>query len=208
MAAVTFGALKARIHNEVNRPSAVNLDFIGNAIVTAIMFYETKPMWFTEVKDTLTLVSGSNNVALPADFKAIINLRILVNGTYRDSIGGFKSTDIKTMEDNWADPTLSQTPVEWALFNDSIYVNCLADQDYTLAITYNYGDATYPSADGDVSVWFDAGQDLIRYKATSIFYDDRLHDISLAERYEEKADKFYDNLLGRNNDRVFEYTLT
>lgn len=207
MAAVTFGALKSRIQAEVNRPSSANLAFIGNAIVTAIMYYETKPAWFTEKKDTLTLLSGDNSVALPDDFKAIIGLRLLKDGFYRGPRDGFKGTDIKALEDNWTDATLSQTPVEWALFNGSIYFNCLADQDYTLPITYHYGDVTYPSADGDTSVWFDAGQDLIRYKATAIFYEDRLHDVNMGQLYEGKAQEFLQNVISRSQDRAFEYSL-
>ena len=206
--AVTFGALKTRIQAEVNRPSSAYTSPIGDAIVTAIKFYEAKPVWFTEKKGTLTLLSAANSVTYPTDLKAITNLRILVGTTYRGKGTGFRPTDIKAMEDEWTDPTLSQTPAEWALFNSSIYVNCLADQNYTLAITYNYGDSTYPSADGDTSVWFEEGADTIRYKAKAIFYRDRLHAYDLADAADEEAEEFYQNLVTRTNSRDTEYTLS
>ncbi len=207
--AVTFGTMKTRIQAETNRPSTANLTYIGDAIVTAIKFYEAKPIWFTEKKDTVTLSSASNNVSLPSDFKRIINLRLAYSASaYRGKGTGFDPKTMKELEEDWTDPTLSQTPVEWALFGSKIYVNCLADQSYTLPITYNYGDSTYPSADGDTSVWFEEGADIIRYKAMATFYRDKLHGYDLADKADAKAEELYRNIVDRSNSRDSEYLLS
>jgi hypothetical protein len=207
MAAVTFSALKTRIQREVNRPSTTYLTDIGEAIVTAIRFYDRRPVWFTEKSSTLTLSSGSATASLPTDFRRLINLQLQVDSRYRDVNNGFKPVEYEVLRRNWLDPTLSQTPVEYALFADTLYFNCLADQDYTVRIDYNYGDVTYPSADGDTSVWFDEAQDVIRYEATAIFYDDRLHDEAGFTKNKAKADLHWNNLLMRSNSQKSRYTL-
>lgn len=207
MAATTFGALKTRIQREVNRPSSGYLTDIGEAIVTAIRFYEGKPVWFTQKTDTITLSDGDSTASLPTDFKSLINLQILVDDKYRGVNNGFKEAEFNVLRRDWLDPTLSETPQEYALFAEALYFNCLADQDYTLRIDYNYGDVTYPSADGDTSVWFDAAQDVIRYEATAIFYEDRLHYDKGAAIARAKAQSYYNNLLIRSNSQKSRYRL-
>ncbi len=206
--AITFGDFKTKIQRLVNRPSAENLDYIGDAIVTAIKFYESRPVFFTEKIGSLTLLSGDITVDQPTDFKSLIGLEILVNGQYIGKRGGFKETTMEELRSNWLDPTLSNTPVEYALFNDQIYFNCLANQDYTMRISYNYGDVTYPESDGDISVWFaDAGVDIIKYEAMALFYADRLHDYSTSDQYKQRANGYFNNLLTRSNTRRGGYTL-
>lgn len=203
----TFGDLKTQIQSEVNRPAAANLTFISNAIVAAIKFYEAKPVWFTQKKDTLTLNAGDTTIAIPDDLKGITNLRMLVNGYYRGKGKGFDPLMIYELEERYNQADLTQIPEAWALFNTLIYVNCISDDTYTLPITYNYGDTTYPSMDGDTSVWFGDGYDVIRYKAEAIFYRDRLHDYELADVSDTKADEFLNNLVERTNMRDYEYQL-
>lgn len=205
--AVTFGALKTRIQNETNKPSSANLTFIGDAIVTAIKYYEPQAFWFTDHKDTLTLLSGVNSVALPSDFKAMQNLRIIVNGFYVGRNTGFELVDNAALEDNWPDATLSQTPQEWSKFGSLVYVNCLADQNYSLPITYTRGDTSYPSEDGDTSIWFDEAADLIRYKAMATFYRDKLHGFDEADVFDGKAQEIFNGLRDRNNSADQEYIL-
>lgn len=199
--AATFGALKARIQAEVNRPSTAYLSPIGDAILTAIRFYEAKPIYFTETKDTLTLESGDNFVTLPNGFKRMISLRILVNGTYRGVDNGFVGVSYSQLEEVSTDPTLSQTPDTWALLGNRIYFNCLADQDYTLSIVFNIGDETPVSADSDISIWFEEGQDIIRLEAMGIFYADKLHSPELGQTCKAEAMRYYDNLVQRNVER-------
>ncbi len=207
MAAVTFSALKTKIQRKVNRPSATYLDDIGDAIVTAIQFWDHKPVWFTETSTTLSLVSGDTSITLPANFKCLDNLQILVNGTYRGHNEDFRLTTSNEMREVWRDPTLTQAPVEYALRNNTIIFNCIADQTYTLRMDYNYGDTTYPSVDGDISVWFDDGVNVIMYEAMSNFYADRSHDYEQAAAMKAKADSYYNGLLTRSNSRQAEYML-
>ncbi len=205
--AVTFGTMKTRIQTETNRPSAVNLTYIGDAIVTAIKFYEAKHIWFTEKKDTLSLTSGASTVDLPSDFKSITNLRLLNGVTFNGKGTGFDPKSIQYLEENWITSTLTTQPTEWALFNGKIYVNSISDATYTLYITYNYGDSTYPSASGDTSVWFGEGADVVRYEATAIFYEEYLHDYDLAAKARAAAGRYFQALIERNNSRSSEYTL-
>lgn len=202
MTAVTFGAMKTRISSETNRDSTTEIAAIGDAIVTAIRFYDRKRFWFTETNTTLTLSASANTVSLPSDFRALINLRVLVNGQYIGKDDGFLPVSYEQLKNEETNPTRTGSPEEYALFGSLIRVTPLADQAYTLDLDYIRGDASYPSADGDTSLWLgDEGQDIIRNKAKAIFYRDTLGSDDLAAFFESQAFSYLNNLIIDNNSR-------
>lgn len=202
MAAVTFGAMKDRISSETNRDSTEEVAAIGDAIVTAIRFHDRKRFWFTETNTTLTVSAAANTVSLPTDFRALINLRVLVNSQYIGKDGGFLPVSYEQLKNDETDPTRTGSPEEYSLFGSQIRVTPLADQAYTLDIDYTRGDTTYPSADGDTSIWLgDEGQDLIRNKAKAIFCRDTFGADDLAAFFESQAASYLNNLIIDNNTR-------
>ena len=206
--AVNFGQLKTRIASDVNR-SATQFDTeLGNAIVSAIVFLEQENLFFNQKTSTLTLASGDSSVSLPTDFKAMITLQALVGTNYIGEKENFKGTTFNTL---WADNILTSntgSPNQWAIFAGGLYFDRPADQDYTLRIAYNYGDATYPSSPADTSVWFqDVCVDAVRYKAEALFWRDTLHDLAKANEYETMTAATVNRLYGRNTTQYYRRSL-
>lgn len=130
--------------------------------------------------------------------KRINSLRLIKNGIYIGNSNGLVGVDYEKMLDSQYVINYSGTPTAWALYGSKIYFNAFADQDYTLSMAYNVGDLVYPSADSDISIWFNEGQDIIRYHAMGVFYNDNLHSAELAQPCFELAKGYLNNLLQRN----------
>lgn len=199
--AVTFGALKARIQREVNRPSASYLEDIGNAIVTAIQFYEKTPLFFNETLGNLTLLPGASTVVLPDDFGSLIDLKIFDTNRFYGDASGFKGMEYVFVSDQLACNVNPGRPRYHALFNNTICMSSIADTNYELMIAYYNKDTSYPVADSDTSIWFGEGVDVIRYHAMGTFYKDRLHSDELGDPKFEQAALYYSNLTTDNNNR-------
>lgn len=199
--AVTFSALKARIHQEVNRPAAANLAYIGNAIVTAIKFYEQSPMYFNETMGSLTLAEGNSSVALPDDYGSMIDLKLFDGNRYYGTQSDFKGAEYVFVSDRLACNPNPCRPRWHGNFGNSIYFDAIADQDYVLQLAYYSRDVSYPVADNDTSIWFGDGVDVIRYHAIATFYNDTLHSPELGDPFFDKAALYFDNLMIDNNNR-------
>lgn len=208
MTAATFQTMYQRIDREINKTTGTTYETdIKNALVSAIRFFEHRPVWFTEkVGSDLTLNSASDNVSLPADFARMKCLRIVVSSQFRGKDTGFEPVhDISELREKTGATQRTQTPMFWSLLNAKIYTDTLADQSYTLKIDYNMKDTSYPSATSDTSIWFDEGQDVIRWMAMSIFYGDRLHDEQNEAKYFARSIAAFDVLTGRSNTRESGY---
>jgi len=144
---------------------------VDNAIRSALRKLRGKRYWFLKKMDDLTLVSGNYSVALPDDYGAPYMFELLYNG-YRASDGqGFDFLTFDRLKrEYWVtNPLVTTVPIACATLNDALYVSCIADQNYTIPITYYQQDATLPVSDSDTSVWFDDGYDLCRVLAAYMF---------------------------------------
>lgn len=186
---------------ELNRPSAAYTSPIGDAIISAIRYYEGRPVWFTEESTTLNLLINTNSVALPSNFKSKLNLLLPVDNILRGEQNGFKQYTYKDLRDRWDDTALTNIPTEYAFWDGNVVTNCLAVGAYTLQLDYYKGDTTYPSGDADTSIWFDEGQDLIAVKAQAMFYRRYQHDRATADEFDLYARDIYNSLLERSNMR-------
>lgn len=173
--AVTITQLQTRILNEANKTSATYGTMVNDLIVTAIKMYERRRFWFLEKTGTVTLNSAAATVAAPSDFKAMISLMLLRDGYYYGEDQGFTEATFRELRNNSLNSALTGYPREWALLGNTIYVDRLADQNYTLRVDYIKGDATYPASGSDTSVWFEEGVDLIRVKTLAMFWRDVMH---------------------------------
>lgn len=208
MTAVTFQTLYERIEREVLKQTGTSYQAdVKNAIVTAIRFCEAEPVWFTEkVGSDLTLNASSNNVSLPSDFSRMMDLRIVVSGSVRGKDTGFAPVgNLSELRAKAGATTRADAPAYWCLVNNKIYVDTTPDDSYTLKIDYNCKDAAYPSSGSDTSIWFDEGQDVIRWHAMGIFYGDRLHDEVNEAKYFARAQAALAKLTGRSNTRESSY---
>lgn len=205
----TFGTLKNRILSDSKRDSSY-LAPIGYAIVSAIKRYEHMRIWLNSARDTLTLNSGDDTVALPTDLKAINSIKLIdsTGQVYSEGYEFDQMTLIELEETQYISPKPTQRPRKWAVENLTLYVDSLADDDYTVIISYFKKDASYPSADGDTSIWFaDEAIEMIRYQAMAIFEDDHLHNYDRAAIYREKAAALQSRLEAENTKRYGKLSL-
>lgn len=200
----TFLQVKTWVANRANRSLTAEDTYIGDAVVSAIQFFEQEQFPFLQASTSLTLLSGANSVALPSDFGTLVNLRLLDDTTlYNDRNGGFRQCTYEELQDKKElSPNTSYRPNWWALYGSTIYVERPANQNYTLELDYNKQDSSYPSADADTSVFFgDQGRDLVRYRALEFYYRDRLKGFEQAERYRIMADRKVLQLRIKHNKR-------
>ena len=200
----TFQTVYDRVEKDIHKATGTTYQSdVKNAIVSAIRFYEQRPVWFTEVVGSdLTLTAASDNVALPTNFASLAHLRIVVNSQFRDEDTGFAPVnDLKELRKKTGATQRTMTPSWWTLHNTKIYVDTLADSEYTLKIDYHKKDTSYPSSSGDTSIWFEEAFDLIRLMAMSIHYGERLHDSENEAKYFAKAEGWFKNLRARSNVR-------
>lgn len=208
MAVATFSEMKQTILSMSRRGDGI-LDNIGDCINTAIRFYERKPFWFNQAyTESLTLAEGDNSLSLPSTFKNQLMVRVQVNGLWSGESDGFKGKSLQELKANLStDPNATGRPRYWAILGNTLYVDRLADANYTIGLQHVYGDASYPSADGDTSIWFDEARDLIRYYAAGLLYQDYLHAEEKAQYYFNKSDSWINNLIIDFNNRQSEHEL-
>jgi hypothetical protein len=205
----TFGTLKNRILSDSKRDSSY-LAPIGDAIVSAIRRYEHMRIWLNSARTSLTLTSTSDSVALPSDLKAINSIKLIDStGTvYSEGHGFNQMTLIELEEIQYISPKPTQRPDSWAVEGLTLYVDSLADADYTIILSYFKKDASYPSADSDTSIWFaDEAIEMIRYQAMAIFEDDHLHNQERAMVYQGKAELLQARLETENTKRYGKLSL-
>lgn len=199
--AVTLAQLRTRIRNEINKPSTQYDTFIDDAIRSAIRFYSGERFWFLEETTTLTLASGNSSTALPTNFGLHRKLRVKVNNIWRTHGKGFDHITFDELKDEFTDASATGAPTNWATFGAAIYVDKAADSNYEMDIAYIKKDTSLPDADGETSVWFEDGQDLIREKAMEFVYRDRLHAYEKANEHETKAATWLNTLTTQHNQR-------
>lgn len=195
MAAATQLEMRQRILKEVKDSQQTQYEsFIDDALRSAILFYSDQKLWFLQKMETVMLLETASSVAVPTDFQLIISLRISVDSRWRGDVDGFQQKTHDQLQGFSQDQTLTGVPRYWALFGSSFYMDKLADDDYALEVSYYKKDTSLPDADGDTSVWYDDGKDLIRNKAIEYFYRDRLHNFEKAADYEIRAERILKQL--------------
>ncbi len=160
--------LRTRIKNALALQGTVYDVDIDDSIRSAILEVSQYPMWFLETKGSVTLTTGSDSVALPANFASEENTRVLINGYYQN----IKKHSFTELENAYRSKLFGGYPQNYAFWGDNIYVDVEANADYTIDLTYHKKDAELPQDDTDSSVWFNEGADVVRLLAMSYFVTD------------------------------------
>lgn len=189
--------LRTRIKNSLAIQGTLYDDLIDDSIRSAIRSYEQKPYWFLQQIDTITLADGSDYVALPTDFASPKEARLLLNNVYRSRIDGFDLVDFDTLQLEYKTVTRTGYPMAYSYYMQRLYVDCTANDDYTIQLTYFKKDETLPQDDADESVWFDDGYDAVRTLAMAIFKDECQEYESTAQDW-ARAEKYLSDLAERN----------
>ncbi len=153
-----FGTLIARINDEL--AVAAVAARIPNAIQSAIRFYESERLWFTEGESTSSTVAGQQQQAMPTDFLEGDSLTLTV-----DNIRYLlKRRPWSWMRGHNIDTLTTSRPTDWSYFADQIYMFPIPDLVYTLTMSYLQRLAAL-SGFTDTNAWMVHGEELIRERA-------------------------------------------
>lgn len=180
---------------------------IQRAILSAIIFCESKYYWNFKKISPVTILNQTMSVALPNDFANLIQAQAFFGNTFYGAKNGFLNVSFDELQSFYFNPNEVGRPRKYAIQNNTFYIYPLASGDTIFNITYYYKDVTYPTVDGDVnnettSIWFDPQTiDLVRLKAMQRFYHDTLQAPDLAASYQAAFEEFESNFYEKNNAR-------
>jgi hypothetical protein len=155
---------------------------ITAAVNTAIRSYRFERLGFNEAyKVTATLSTSADVMTLASisvRFRKLDRLRIVrAAGDY---------LDLYHRDYDWImsrqDVRVVCQPAEYAVYNNAIHFDSMADQDYTIYLDgiKELGNASASYSAGDTSAWFNDGRELIRHRAKRELYANVLKDMELA----------------------------
>lgn len=156
---------------------------ITNGVNAAIRAYRFERLGFNEAYRVTATASVSVDFLALSDvsvrFRKIDRLRLI-----RDA-GDY--LDLYRRDYDWImsrqDPRVLSMPIEYAVYNNTIQFDCIADQTYTLLLdgVIELGTGTTASfSAGDASAWFNDARELVRHRAKREVYAHVLKDMELA----------------------------
>ena len=176
----TRSDIEAQIADDLARTDLTSQ--ITAAVNTAIRSYRFERLGFNEAyKVTATLSTSADVMTLASisvRFRKLDRLRIVrAAGDY---------LDLYHRDYDWImsrqDVRVVCQPAEYAVYNNAIHFDSMADQDYTLYLDgiKELGNASASYSAGDTSAWFNDGRELIRHRAKRELYANVLKDMELA----------------------------
>lgn len=130
-----------------------------------------KRYWFLRRRSTLTLAAGGYSVSLPTDFSVPDFANLSYNGRRYTQKTGFVLVDYMELQDSIINTTRdTRRPYRWAIaFSGTLETDSLADAAGDIEMVYYAQDVTLPTSDGDTSLWFDDGYDVVRASAQLLY---------------------------------------
>lgn len=173
--------LEAQIADDLARSDLSSQ--ITAAVTAAIRAYRFERLGFNEAyKVTATLTTSSDTMlltSLSVRFRKFDRVRLVrTAGDY---------LDLYHRDYDWImsrqDVRVVCQPAEFAIYNNAIHFDSMADQTYTLYLDglkdlSNAASATYSA--GDTTAWFNDARELIRHRAKREVYAHVLKDMELA----------------------------
>jgi len=176
----TRATIEAQIADDLARSDLSNQ--ISNAVDTAIRSYRFERLGFNEAyKVTATLSTSADTMLLTSisvRFRKLDRVRIVrAAGDY---------LDLYHRDYDWImsrqDVRVTCQPVEYAVYNNAIHFDSMADQNYSLLFDglKELGNVSASYSAGDTSAWFTDARELIRHRAKREVYANVLKDMELA----------------------------
>ena len=160
MPSYTFGVIKTRIADELNRSDLTSQ--ISLAVISAVEHYERERWWFEETIDASVSTTAAQNYVT----NAVITTMAKIDKV-QITIGSAKYELKKISYDEWADQATSTTsgqPSEYAYYQDRLYLYPTPGSTYTLTIS-GVQRLTTLSAAGDSNGFTNYCEELIRQRA-------------------------------------------
>jgi hypothetical protein len=177
----TRSQVEAQIADDLARSDLTSQ--ISDAVNTAIRSYRFERLGFNEAYKVTATLSTSADVmtlaSLSVRLRRVDRLRLL-----RDA-GDY--LDLYRRDYDWImsrqDVRVVCQPAEFAIYNNAIHFDSMADQNYTIVLDGikelgSAASASYSAA--DASAWFNDARELIRHRAKREVYAHVLKDMELA----------------------------
>jgi len=187
----TYGDLQSRIIDETQREDLQTQ--IQACIQTAIAYYQQDSFYQSDTVASITPTQGVQSYTLPTDFVWMRNVFITFNGT-RYPLRCVTYEFLLSEDDNTTDP-VQGSPVDYALFGNSIYIFPRPDSSTSYSMMYDYVNApAAPSADSDSDFWTNAAEAMVRNRAKFLLYTDVLGQPDLGAVFKARADEEHQQL--------------
>ncbi len=157
----TFGRLKERIENELQRDSTDSE--LSDAIVASIDFYRRQRFNWNTKRATTATVAAVEYYQLPPDYVEADSLRLTKDHT-RDHLTerSFVWIDAREGPDNQY-----ARPAVFSIQNREMRLYPIPDQSYTILLSYVYAlpEISVSAADSATNAWMTEAEELIRLHA-------------------------------------------
>ena len=193
-----FGTMISRIERELRRDN-LTAD-IKDAIRSSIDNYAAERFWFNEEEASANLTTGITALSLPADFREMDRLEILINGDRKQRLVQRTIEYIRAQDPE----ATTGIPTEYAIYADQIYFDTSALSAYPLSSLYqrDLTDISASASSADTNSWMTDGETMIRQKAKSIVARDRLRNYELADQMEAEAYKAWLKLKQKTSKEI------
>lgn len=197
----TFAELKSKVSSRLldKNNTAVSAAEVGTALNDAISYWKWKPFWFNEKEDSISLVSGTEEVTnFPTDFLTPAPTAPFVIRY------GQVNWDVRLVTQIEYDGQFTENgsglPYIIAPRNDSWYVFFIPDQNYTMKVRY-FQDYTDLSADDDTNDFTTYADQLILYDALSRLQAELRQGSEMETYYTARMKDEYQHLINQSNQR-------
>lgn len=198
--AKTKADLISKIEDDLTRTDITSQ--IEDAVDYAIARYKKERFWFNE-RDNVSVTLSSSVAqlaltALPVQFQKIDRVRVKLNsGDYLDAY---------PRDRNWIatrqDISITGMPLEYAIYDNALQFDSLADQNYTLVLdgVVDISSQTSVSySNASEAAWFNEARNLIRADAKRDIYINVLKDFEFAAAMKQVVDHEYSELKAQTN---------
>lgn len=195
----TFLQLKNRIASRLSTASATQATEIGDAINSAIGFFEEKHFWFNEALATIPLTIDNEAVpSVPSDFLYEFQDGglVIVENKLRYTLDKITHSERAAINSE-----TTARPRFYTFRLDALITYPIPDKAYSLELYYikSYIDLV---ADGDSNDWTNNAERLIEAKALSDLYLDQRHSLEMYAIYDDRVKKELAALQSKNKQNL------
>lgn len=191
----TLGAMKSRIGAELRRGDLAAR--AGDAITSAILFYERQRFRFNEGRSSSVAIAGQAIYQPPTDVVLIDRLTVTANGT---------ASEVTQRPWDWiADATATGNttgiPTDYCLYSGELHLYPIPDAAYPLGLSY-VARLSALASDGDSNAWTTDAEELIRTASKKRIYAHFLREPDMAAAMQALENEALSALRGESTAQI------
>ena len=178
-----LGTMIGRIDREMRR-DAITAD-ITAAIETAIHHYEADRFLFNEAELSANLTTGNNTLALPTGTIEVDSLQMTVSSSRQPPMRRITQKEMDERDDG----SVTGQPSRYAVYRNQLRFDAFANAVYPMKISvmHELTGVSSSATSGATNGWMTDGEEMIRLKAKSIIFFDRLRNAEQGGIMEARA---------------------